>query len=90
MLRLLQLRSRPVPRIRDGLFRRFSQGLGHLLERARARNQQRIAATIHGHVMPDPPPKLDHENLDAYQCAIAFLRLALRIASSLPRGESEL
>ena len=50
----------------------------------------RTAATIDGHVMPDPPPKLDHENRDAYPCAIAFVRLALRIASSLPRGESEL
>ena len=35
-------------------------------------------------------PKLDHENLDVYQCAIEFLRLSLRFLGSLPRGESEL
>jgi len=35
-------------------------------------------------------PRLDFENLDVYRCAIEFLRLALRVASSLPRGESEL
>ena len=41
--------------------------------------------------MPDTPsPRLDFENLDVYQCAIEFLRLALRVASNLPRGESEL
>jgi four helix bundle protein len=33
---------------------------------------------------------LDFENLDVYRCAIEFLRLALRVASNLPRGESEL
>ena len=37
-----------------------------------------------------PQPRLDYENLDVYRCAIEFLRLALRVASSLPRGESEL
>jgi four helix bundle protein len=37
-----------------------------------------------------PSPRLDFENLDVYRCAIEFLRLALRVASSLPRGESEL
>ena len=30
------------------------------------------------------------KNLDVYRCALEFLRLALRVASSLPRGESEL
>ena len=40
--------------------------------------------------MPDAPPRLDYENLDVYRCAIEFLRLALRVASDLPRGESEL
>jgi four helix bundle protein len=41
--------------------------------------------------MPDsPPPRLDYENLDVYRCALEFLRLALRVASNLPRGESEL
>ena len=41
--------------------------------------------------MPDStPPRLDYENLDAYRCPIEFLRLALRVASTLPRGESEL
>ncbi len=34
-----------------------------------------------------PLPRLDHENLDAYRCAIDFLRLALRVASALLRGE---
>ena len=41
--------------------------------------------------MPDPPQsRLDFENLDAYRCSIEFLRLALSVASTLPRGESEL
>ena len=35
-------------------------------------------------------PRLDHENLDVYQCALEFLSLALRLLSTLPRGESEL
>ena len=35
-------------------------------------------------------PRLDCENLDVYRCAIEFLRLALRVASALPRGEGEL
>lgn len=35
-------------------------------------------------------PRLDHENLDVYRCAIEFLRMALAIVSALPRGESEL
>ncbi len=30
--------------------------------------------------------RLHHENLDAYQAAIEFLALAMRIQSSLPRG----
>jgi four helix bundle protein len=33
---------------------------------------------------------LDHEKLDVYQLALQFLRLALRVVSSLPRGEAEL
>jgi len=37
-----------------------------------------------------PLPRLDFENLDVYRCAIEFLSLALRVASKLPRGESEL
>ena len=37
-----------------------------------------------------PQPRLDYENLDVYRCAIEFLHLALRVASNLPRGESEL
>src|SRR5215212_2967576 len=42
-------------------------------------------------LMPDTaPPRLDYENLDVYRCAIEFLRLALRVASNLPRNESEL
>ncbi|HSO32871.1 MAG TPA: four helix bundle protein [Labilithrix sp.] len=41
--------------------------------------------------MPDTPqPRLDYEKLDVYRCALELLRLALRVASSLPRGESEL
>src|SRR5450432_3426739 len=35
-------------------------------------------------------PKLDHENLDVYRCAVEFLRLALRLIGLLPRGEGEL
>ena len=35
-------------------------------------------------------PRLDYENLDVYRCATEFLGLALRLASTLPRGESEL
>ena len=38
----------------------------------------------------EPPPRLDHENLDVYRCALEFLRLALRWLATLPRGESEL
>jgi four helix bundle protein len=34
------------------------------------------------------PPRLDHENLDVYRCAIDFL--ALRACAGLPRGEGEL
>jgi four helix bundle protein len=37
-----------------------------------------------------PQPRLDYENLDVYRCALEFLRFALRVASTLPRGESEL
>ena len=41
--------------------------------------------------MPDAPqPRPDQENLDIYRCALELLRLARRVASSLPRGESEL
>ena len=40
--------------------------------------------------MSDSEPRLDYENLDVYQRAIEFLRLALRVTSELPRGESEL
>jgi four helix bundle protein len=32
---------------------------------------------------------LDHEKLDAYQCAIVFLSVALRVAHSLPRGNAD-
>jgi four helix bundle protein len=35
-------------------------------------------------------PRLDHENLDVYQCALRFLRLALQVTRSLPRTESDL
>ncbi|MCA1838007.1 MAG: four helix bundle protein [Gemmatimonadaceae bacterium] len=35
-------------------------------------------------------PRLDYENLDVYQRAIEFLRLAIRVTGALPRGESEL
>ena len=38
----------------------------------------------------DDVPRLDHENLDVYRLALEFLRLALRIIGSLPRGEGEL
>ena len=38
----------------------------------------------------EAPPRLDHENLDVYRCALEFLRLALRLLATLPRGESEL
>ena len=38
----------------------------------------------------EPPPRLDPENLDVYRCALEFLRLALRLLATLPRGESEL
>lgn len=38
----------------------------------------------------DDLPRLDHENLDVYRCALEFLRLALRIVGALPRGEGEL
>ena len=38
----------------------------------------------------EPLPRLDHENLDVYRCSLEFLRLAMRVLSSLPRGESEL
>ena len=38
----------------------------------------------------EPPPRLDHENFDVYRCALEFLRLALQLLSTLPRGESEL
>jgi hypothetical protein len=31
-------------------------------------------------------PKLNHENLDAYQAAIEFLALATRILEHFPRG----
>ena len=40
--------------------------------------------------MTDGTVLLDHERLHVYQCAIEFLRLALRIAGNLPRGEAEL
>jgi four helix bundle protein len=33
---------------------------------------------------------LDHENLDVYNRAIEFLRLALRFLARLPRGEKEI
>jgi four helix bundle protein len=39
---------------------------------------------------PAAPPRLDHENLDVYRCSLDFLRLAVRISGSLPRGEGEL
>jgi four helix bundle protein len=60
--------------------------------RVRVRERtQRIGALADRTPMPDsPPPRLDFENLDVYRCAIEFLRLALRVASNLPRGESEL
>ncbi|HSO34547.1 MAG TPA: four helix bundle protein [Labilithrix sp.] len=35
-------------------------------------------------------PRLDYENLDVYQRAIEFLRLAMQVTGALPRGESEL
>ena len=35
-------------------------------------------------------PRLDHENLDVYQCAIQFLRLALELLHRMPKGETEL
>lgn len=38
----------------------------------------------------DHDPRLDYENLDVYQCAIEFLRLAMHVLGRLPRGESEL
>jgi four helix bundle protein len=40
-------------------------------------------------VNPDHP-RLDHENLDVYPCALRVLRLALHVTRSLPRAESEL
>jgi four helix bundle protein len=38
----------------------------------------------------DDLPRLDHENLDVYRCSLDFLRLALGIVATLPRGEGEL
>jgi four helix bundle protein len=38
----------------------------------------------------DELPRLDHENLDVYRCSLDFLRLALGIVATLPRGEGEL
>ena len=38
----------------------------------------------------DDIPQLDYERLDVYRCAIQFLRIAIGIIGSLPRGESEL
>jgi four helix bundle protein len=35
-------------------------------------------------------PRLDHENLDVYQCAIDFLAMASRLGAALPRGEGDL
>jgi four helix bundle protein len=35
-------------------------------------------------------PRLDHEKLDVYRCAIELLGLATRISASLPRGEGDL
>ena len=40
--------------------------------------------------MQDELPRLDHENLDVYRCAIEFCRLSLVWIAALPRGESEL
>jgi four helix bundle protein len=58
--------------------------------RVRERTQP-FASPADRTLMPDsPPPRLDYENLDVHRCAIEFLRLALRVASALPRGESEL
>ena len=33
---------------------------------------------------------LDHENLDVYHCAIAFLTLAFRVLAGLRRGDGEI
>jgi four helix bundle protein len=35
-------------------------------------------------------PCLDHERLDVYQCAIEFLRFALRSCAAVPRGDGDL
>jgi four helix bundle protein len=35
-------------------------------------------------------PRLDHENLDVYRCAVDFLALATRIGAALPRGDGDL
>ena len=40
--------------------------------------------------MQTDQPRLDHENLDVYRCAIEFLRMAFAIIAATPRGESEL
>ena len=39
---------------------------------------------------PDDLPRFDHENLDVYRCSLEFLRVALGIVGTLPRGDSEL
>ena len=36
------------------------------------------------------PGALDHERLDVYRCAIAFLVVAVRIGARLGRGQAEL
>ena len=40
--------------------------------------------------MPNDLPRLDHENLDVYRCALDFARTTLQVLNSVPRGEGEL